>query len=573
MDATGQRTASHVLLETLLDLGIEYIFANMGTDHAPLIEALAEMRAAGAKLPEVVLCAHENTAIHMAGGYAQATGRGQAVFVHVDVGTTNIATGLHNLFRSRLPVLVIAGKAPFSTYGEMAGRRDNYVHFIQEPFDQASLVRPYVKWDYALPSAHTVEETLRRAHDVMHWDNPGPVYLSIARETLAAPAPERSRAPALGRALGSPVTCAPQAEIDLLAHKLLDARSPLIVTSYAGRTREGSDAIARLARLSGARVVETASVYNVDHSMPGFSGMLVAPYLPGADMGLIVDSDVPWIPSQAQPAPDAFWAHIDRDVTKSATPLWTFPTRMRLEGNSASFLGQLCDTLEALSGAAHRKEVEFRLARIASDRVEACAKVASLADAPGESGALNVHHVLRALGELIEEDDLIINEAVRNQGAVLMQMPQNVPSRTVRSAGGGLGAAGGMALGAKLARPNGIVVAIMGDGAFYANTPLSYLAVAAQYAIPVLSIVLDNGGWSAVKQSTLAMYDEASARANDDYSSRLYGAADFSIVAHGLGCAGYRLEEPERIIDTCLEAVGHVRSGHSALIHVRVAPH
>ena len=90
----------------------------------------------------------------MAGGYALVTGRGQGVLVHVDVGTANTANAMHNLYRSRLPVLLMAGKAPFTTHGELTGTRDNYVHFVQEPFDQGSLVRPYTKWEWTLPSGH-----------------------------------------------------------------------------------------------------------------------------------------------------------------------------------------------------------------------------------------------------------------------------------------------------------------------------------------------------------------------------------------------------------------------------------
>ena len=137
MSENYTRTASHDLLQGLVDLGIEYLFCNLGTDHAPLIEEMAHWREQGREFPKVILCPHENTAVHMAGGYAVATGRGQAVLVHVDAGTANAAMGLHNLCRTRVPVLLIAGRAPMSTFDSATGGRDTYVHFIQEPFDQA----------------------------------------------------------------------------------------------------------------------------------------------------------------------------------------------------------------------------------------------------------------------------------------------------------------------------------------------------------------------------------------------------------------------------------------------------
>ena len=181
------RTASHDLLQGLVDLGIEYLFCNLGTDHAPLIEEMAHWREQGRAFPKLILCPHENTAVHMAGGYAVATGRGQAVLVHVDAGTANAAMGLHNLCRTRIPVLLIAGRAPMTTFDDVTGGRDTYVHFIQEPFDQASVVRPYVKWEYNLAWPSMAHEVVSRAGAVMQSDPTGPVYLTLPREVLAAP--------------------------------------------------------------------------------------------------------------------------------------------------------------------------------------------------------------------------------------------------------------------------------------------------------------------------------------------------------------------------------------------------
>src|SRR5215510_7596681 len=157
---TASSSAANYLLEGLHEVGIDYLFCNMGTDHAPIIEAMASRRKRGQAQPKVVVCPHENTAAHMAGGYALATGRGQGVLVHVDVGTANTANAMHNLYRSRLPVLLMAGKAPF---------------------DQASLVRPYTKWEWTLPSGVVAKEALRRAHTIMQSEPKGPVYLMLPR--------------------------------------------------------------------------------------------------------------------------------------------------------------------------------------------------------------------------------------------------------------------------------------------------------------------------------------------------------------------------------------------------------
>src|SRR5216117_418986 len=92
-------STAHYFLEGLNEIGIEYLFSNFGTDHAPLIEEMARWKKEGRRFPKVLNCPHENTAMHMAAGFAMATGRGQAVMVHVDAGTANSAMAMHNARR------------------------------------------------------------------------------------------------------------------------------------------------------------------------------------------------------------------------------------------------------------------------------------------------------------------------------------------------------------------------------------------------------------------------------------------------------------------------------------------
>src|SRR5438552_2150485 len=181
----SRHSTAHYFLEGLVDLGVDYIFANLATDHVSLIEEMARWDQQGRKHPEMILCPHEVVAVHVAGGYALATGRSQAVLVHVDAGTANACMAIQNLFRYRLPVMLFAGRAPHTLHGELKGSRDSYVHFVQDPFDIASIVRPYVKWEYSLPSGVVVKVALARASDFAHSDPPGPVYMMLPRETLA----------------------------------------------------------------------------------------------------------------------------------------------------------------------------------------------------------------------------------------------------------------------------------------------------------------------------------------------------------------------------------------------------
>src|ERR1700752_4886961 len=235
---------AYYLLEGLKEIGVDYLFCNFGTDHAPIIDEMAHRRRGGEPMPTIVRCPHENTAAHMAAGYALVTGRGQGVLVHVDVGTANTANGMHNLFCSRLPVLLMAGKAPYTANDELVGSRDTYVHFVQEPFDQASLVRPYLKWEWTLPSGVIVKEALRRAASIMHSEPRGPVYLMMQRETLTQTWSADDIRSYSGEGYAATRRAAADPNLaEGIADKLLTADHPILITGYAGRNARSARAI------------------------------------------------------------------------------------------------------------------------------------------------------------------------------------------------------------------------------------------------------------------------------------------------------------------------------------------
>src|SRR5262245_26395482 len=382
---TATFTAANYFLEGLSEAGIDYLFCNMGTDHAPIIEAIAGKKRRGEKLPGVILCPHENTAAHMAGGYAMVTGRGQGVLVHVDVGTANTSNAMHNLFRSRIPVLLMAGKAPFTAHGELTGTRDNYVHFVQEPFDQGALVRPYVKWEWTLPSGVVVKEALRRAHSVMHSEPKGPVYLMLPREILTEAWSEGDvRAFPAARYGASEAAGADPALVERLADALLRAQSPILITSYAGRTPGASEAIERLAEFAGIRVFEGNMINNMSHEGPCFCGNAPGPHVAAADVGLLVDVDVPWFPRDTKANEQKFWGQVDLVVMKVGSPMWSFPSQLRLQGNSARILGQLLDVLRQKVSADFKQAAAARVETMKGERASRRQRAAEAAANPGK---------------------------------------------------------------------------------------------------------------------------------------------------------------------------------------------
>ena len=568
------RTASHDLLQGLVDLGIEYLFCNLGTDHAPLIEEMAHWRSQGRAFPQLILCPHENTAVHMAGGYAVATGRGQAVLVHVDAGTANAAMGLHNLCRTRIPVLLIAGRAPMSTFDNATGGRDTYVHFIQEPFDQASVVRPYVKWEYNLAWPSMAHEVVSRAGAVMQSDPTGPVYLTLPREVLAAPVDVESIG-AYGHQNHMPVKAqgADLETIQAIAVQLMASDNPMLVTAYAGRNHEAPALIERLAELCGVRVCEFNSIYlNIRRNSPYFAGYNPAAFTAQADFGLMVDVDVPWIPKTTRVNPDAYWAQMDVDAIKRDIPMWGFPLNARIEGDSVKLLKQLITVIENIATPEFKRKAQERGQTFLAEQEKNKQRVAALAHDPGKVNAINPHFLCAAFGQLIDSKDVVLNEAIRNTMAVFEQIPREVPGSLMGLSGGGLGFSAGTALGMKLAQSENRVIHFVGDGSFYFSNPSAVYAVARQYNLPILTVLLDNGGWSAVKESTLRMYPLGEAKNTDQFASDLGYGTDFAAIAEAAGAHGERLVDPAEVTASIKRCLAALDSGQSALLHVRITP-
>ena len=574
MSKEYMRTASSDLLEGLVDLGIEYLFCNLGTDHAPLIEEMAHWREQGRAFPKLILCPHENTAVHMAGGYAVATGRGQAVLVHVDAGTANAAMGLHNLCRTRIPVLLIAGRAPMSTFDGVTGGRDTYVHFIQEPFDQASVVRPYVKWEYNLAWPSMAHEVVSRAGAVMQSDPTGPVYLTLPREVLAAPV-DAASVGAYGHQNHLPVKAqgADPSAVRAIAEQLMRSDNPMLVTAYAGRNREAPALIEKLAVLCGMRVCEFNTIYmNIRRDSPYFAGYNPAAFTEQADFGLMVDVDVPWIPKTTRVNPNAYWAQLDVDAIKRDIPMWGFPLNARIEGDSVRLIVQLIEIIESSATPEFKTKAAARGLAFKTAHAQNKQKAASLAQAKGVVNAINPHYLCAVMGQKIEMHDVVLNEAIRNTMAVFEQIPREVPGSLMGLSGGGLGFSAGTALGIKLAQADNRVIHFVGDGSFYFSNPSSVYAVANQYGLPILTVLLDNGGWSAVKESTLRMYPQGEAKSTNQFASDLGYSTDFAAIAEAAGAHGERLTDPEQVeaaIERCLAALD---AGQSALLHVRITP-
>jgi len=183
--------------------------------------------------------------------------------------------------------------------------------------------------------------------------------------------------------------------------------------------------------------------------------------------------------------------------------------------------------------------------------------------------------VFATLSAKLSQDDVVLNEAIRNGPILQEHLKRTRPQSYVGLAGGGLGFSGGMALGLKLAQQSRRIVQVVGDGGFHFSSPDSVYAVAQQYQIPIFTVVVDNGGWQAVKSATQRVYPKGIAAKTNQFQSRLTSGRqgelrDFSGVAKAFGAHGECVREPDDLpsaIDRCLAALD---DGRAAVLHVYV---
>jgi acetolactate synthase I/II/III large subunit len=573
--AAGSYTTSTAFLEALAEAGVRYIFANLGSDHPGLIEALARARVQGREddLPQLIVCPHETVALSAAHAYAMVTGEPQAVIVHVDVGTQNLSGAVSNAMRGRVPVLIFAGAAPFTLEGELPGGRNEFIHWIQDVRDQRGILRNYVKYDNEIRTGRNVKQLVHRALQIARSEPAGPVYLVSPREVMEEPLQPY----AVDRAYFgpvAPVALAGQVTAEI-ATALASAQRPLVVTSYLGRDPAAVPQLVELCELLAIPVLESMAYhvnFPADHELhAGFQYHTVAqnPVLAQADVILAIDSDVPWITAVNRPSAGAAIYCVDVDPLKAQMNMWhvsarrfaTASARVAVE-QIARFVrdNQLADpdvvaTRREAAARAHDQELAERAGR----------------EQPRSDGTMTAEYLTACVRHLLaDEDALVLTEVVTNSQVVAEHLRPNRPGSVLHHGGAALGWAGGAAVGAKLAAPDRTVVCLVGDGCFLFGVPSSAQWVARRYGTPALTIVYDNRGWAAPKFSTLQVHPDGAAAATGDFNVSFEPEVDLPGVARAAGAYGVTVSSPGELPQVLKDALAVVHGGRSAVVSVQL---
>jgi acetolactate synthase-1/2/3 large subunit len=565
-------TTGTAFLEALLETGVEYVFANLGSDHTSIVEAYAAGRRAGKKLPQLITAPHEFVAMTAAHGYAAVTGRAQAVVVHVECGTQSLAGAVHNAAKGRVPLFVFAGASPATQEGEARGSRNEFIQWLQDVFDQRGLVRGYMRYDNEIRVGANVKQLVHRAMQFAHSEPKGPVYMVGAREVMEQEIEpvtiDRVKWPAI-----APAALPPGAP-DAIASTLANAKRPLIVTSYAGRTPAAFEQLARLAQRLGIGVLESVPNHiSFSHEHPLYQGSQwnekrQNPALAEADVILVVDSDVPWIPQINRPSREARIIHIDTDPLKQQMPLWYIGAEQVYRADAAVALGQINSALDAVKiNESLVNERRGHYERRHAERAEVLRK----AEQP-TGDAITPEYLSACVGRAIGPDAIVLSEAVTNFHNVANHVRRTKPGTLMTSGGGSLGWNGGAAVGVKLAKPDAFVTTMCGDGTYMFSIPATVHWMAKRYRTPFLQVIFNTKGWRAPRYSAMGVHPEGLASQGDDIAVSFEPPPDYAGIAAAAGGAhAERITRADEVEAAIARAVRAVREeGRSAVVDASV---
>ncbi len=555
------RIAAEDYLDALAAHGIEHLFCNPGTDFAPIVEAFARAARTNRPVPRPMVVPHENAALAMAHGFTMITGKPQAVMLHTNVGTANAINALIDASRDRVPILLTSGRTPFTESGP-SGARSVHIHWAQEMFDQAGMLREMVKWEYEMKRGDQAADVVDRALELAMTSPQGPVYLSLPREVLGEPVgePSHARRPVRARP-GVPGPAA--SDIERLADWITAAKRPLIITGTLGRDPRESVLLARIADRFALPVIPYNTRYFAISALhPMFQGSMPAPLLDDADLVIVMETDVPWLPSKEGPPADAKIVQIGEDPLYARYPMRSFPSDLTLTANAGAVLAALepvlAERLPPTAVAERHKRLSARSDALRRGWQEEAEKA-------GRGDAINLAWLNYCLRDVVGKDTLVISEYSFRQEYCPLEAPGSLFGL---SAAGGLGWGFPAALGAKLAAPNKTVLAVLGDGAYMFANPTACHYVSQMQDLPVLAVIYNNALYGAVRRATLDMYARGVSAEADGRLLADLPAPDFERIISAHGGHGERVERPADLPAALQRAAAAVRNGQQALVNV-----
>ena len=563
-------SGAEALLRGLRAMGVERIFASPGSDWAPVWEALAAPHAA-AEFWQYVSSRHEETAVAMAMGYAKATGKLPAVFLHTTVGALHATMIVRAALHERIPMVVLAGES--IGFGEppgpMVGRQ--WLRLLTDTGGPARLMEPCVKWSFALNRSALLPHTVQRACQLATATPRGPVFVSVPTEFLME---TMVASPPAVAALPRPAEVAP-AVIDEIAQALCDAKHPVIVTEEAGKDRAAVSSLVALAESLGAPVLEAwqPCYVNFPRAHPLYGGIVVEDMpdaLAQADVVFLVESVAPWHPASAAPRDGTRVLVLGEDPLHSRLPFWGYRADLVAAGEVGPSLERLVDRVRQIvpprSRAAKLAQWGERHERERAARREA-------ARAAGRAPTLENRWIAHELSEVLPDDAILVNETITHRLDLLRLHERAGAGSFYEASYGGLGVGLGMALGVKHAQGDRPVVCTIGDGAFHYNPVVGSFGAAQEHRLPIMVVLFDNAGYLSQKTDVATYHPGGAAVQTGRFAgTSIAPQPDYVMLARAYGGTGEKVERPGDVRPALQRGLEAVASGQLALVHIVLEP-
>lgn len=525
----AEMTGAQAMYAMLVREGVRYVFGNPGTTELPLMEMFAER-------DEItyILALHEDSALGIAAGYADATGRPAVVNLHTNVGLAHALGNLYNAYRAGTPLIVTAGQ-------------QSTCSLIEEPLlcaDMIELARQHTKWAWEVRSAAEIPRVLARAFKIAQTPPTGPVFLSLPVNFLQQRV--ETELPPVTRI--GPRLRGDRMMIEKAALLLASAQNPAIIVGDGCARSDAVGEIVILAEALGARVhtepTNSLLVFPTGHPLcdwPLFpSAEQTRPLLEDVDVLLIVGVStlVPLVYTGTRMIPAGVRIIQidvnDRELGKN------YPAEIAIQADPRSAIQELLDALRPLMGDMTSTGVQRRRESTAARIADQQAKFLEQAFVtPPHDGPMSPAYIVREMRRAADGSAVLVDESVTATAYVRTIFELNEPNSYFYAKGGSLGLGLPAAIGVKLALPERQVICAVGDGS--ALYSIQALWTAAHYNAAVVFVVFNNAGYMVLKDR-LALMQGASMRHGVFTGMKITAPeVDFVALAQSMGLVARRV--------------------------------
>jgi acetolactate synthase-1/2/3 large subunit len=571
VDLRGTEPAQAILAVAKL-AGVEHLWFVSGNDLVSFQEAAARAKEYGLPAPKIMQMVHEHVAISIAMGEAMIRRAPGAVAAHVDVGLLHMGGALHNAMVGQYPLLAITGYP-----GTTMERRTIPVFWKQQRWDQGAIARQYMKWDYKLATYDDPALVTARALQIASTPPQGPTYLILPKEVGHEPLGDDARLTTV-EALGIPrLGAGPDDAMAEIARRLVEAERPLLITDRIGRDRRALQALDELAREFAIAVRATRHRMNLadDHPSLSAGGTYTSAQTPRndgvipieeADVVLVVENLVPWIPARERPSDDAWIAFAGPDPAALTVPLYEYPSNLRIVADPADFLETLLERMRVLLTTTHAERIRQRWG---SFEERAADRIAQRDRGFNTGGEIDDDVLGRAMAEVLEPEDALTWEMTDTT-----LIPRTRPDTLFESGGSSLGWSVAAGIGIRLADRGRFVASLVGDGAYQFGSPSILLWAQTRYDAPLLTVIANNRGYRTGTVRLREDYPDGSAVRMNDYSGGMFDPPpDFAAEAEAAGGFGARVDDPTDLVATLGKARTAVeQDGRPAVVDVWLPP-